>query len=93
MNLNSVYTLAAGIQVRNEVFGLLFYDYRGPRLYFVPTQDLIPGSFFKGKQPVAELLNRLCRRTSWRREQIQGHVADVLAKLEGKGLVRGQSIC
>ena len=93
MNVNSVYALAAGVQVRNEVFGLLFYDYRGPRLYFVPTQDLIPGSFFEGKQPVAALLNRLCRKTPWSRERIHDHVADVLAKLEGKGLVRGQSIC
>ncbi|MGC8659757.1 MAG: mycofactocin biosynthesis chaperone MftB, partial [Desulfomonilaceae bacterium] len=36
MGFNS-YVLAPGVNVRPEKFGLLFYDYRGPRLYFLPT--------------------------------------------------------
>lgn len=93
MHLNSVYRLTKGVQVRKEVFGLLFYDYRGPRLYFVPTKDLMTDTFFEGKQPVAKLLDHLCGKMPWTRERICGHVVNVLEKLERKGLIHGQPIC
>ena len=44
---------AAGIKlhpacrVRQEGFGLLFYDSRGPRLLFAATGGLIPADFFE----------------------------------------------
>ena len=43
---------AAGIQLhpscraRQERFGLLFYDCRGPRLLFAATGTLLPADFF-----------------------------------------------
>ncbi len=43
---------AAGIElhpacrVRQEGFGLLFYDSRGPRLLFAETGSLLPADFF-----------------------------------------------
>ena len=90
MHLDSVYRLATGVQVRNEVFGLLFYDYRGPRLYFVPSKKMINDTFFEGQQPVADLLDRLCTDTPWPREKIHEQLARVLEKLESKGLIHGQ---
>ena len=42
------YKLAAGSQVREEDFGLLFYTMAGPRLYFMSSGDLIGGDFFEG---------------------------------------------
>ncbi len=50
MESQSVYVLEEGVQVRREKFGLLFYDYRGPRLYFVPSKDLLEDGFFDGTQ-------------------------------------------
>lgn len=44
---------AAGIKLhpscraRQEGFGLLFYDCRGPRLLFAATGNLIPADFFR----------------------------------------------
>ena len=55
MGQEAVYCLSAGVQVRREKFGLLFYDYRGPRLYFAPTRDLIQEGFFAGQVTVADL--------------------------------------
>ncbi len=43
---------AAGVKlhpacrVRQEKFGLLFYDSRGPRLLFAETGTLLPAEFF-----------------------------------------------
>ena len=91
--MNFVYRLAEGVQVRKEAFGLLFYDYRGPRLYFVPTKDLISDTFFEGHQPLTDLLDDLSVKMPWPRETVRSHVTDVLEKLERKGLVRGKSIC
>ncbi len=93
MQLNTVYRLAAGVQVRNEVFGLLFYDYRGPRLYFVPSQNLMTDAFFEGRQSVGDLLDRLCTEVPWPRGQLENQLGQVLTTLEGKGLIRGESIC
>ena len=90
MHLDSVYRLAEGVQVRNEVFGLLFYDYRGPRLYFVPSKQLIFDDFFEGRQPVADLLDRLCANTPWPRDRVHDQLGHVLEKLEKKGLIHGQ---
>jgi putative mycofactocin binding protein MftB len=93
MPINTIYRLAAGVQVRNEVFGLLFYDYRGPRLYFVPSRNLMTDTFFEGRQSVGDLLDQLCDAMPWPRGQIENQLEQVLATLEGKGLIRGESIC
>lgn len=90
MHLNSVYRLAEGVQVRNEVFGLLFYDYRGPRLYFVPSRDMISEEFFEGKQPASDLLEKACTESKAPREQVRSQLITLLEKLEGKGLIHGQ---
>lgn len=90
MNSEKVYKLAKGVQVRKEIFGLLFYDYRGPRLYFVPSKDLIADTFFNGKQSVKELTDTLCSSTAWPLKQVQEQINKVLEMLEGKGLVYGQ---
>ncbi len=92
MQLNTIYRLAAGVQVRKELFGLLFYDYRGPRLYFVPSRNLMTDAFFEGRQSVGDLLDELCEEMPWPRQQIENQLGQVLTKLEGKGLIHGESI-
>lgn len=83
---------AAGIQlhpacrVRQEGFGLLFYDSRGPRLLFVETGTLIEPDFFQGKEPVDALLGRLDKND-------RGRVLGLLGKLKERGYIREQSIC
>ncbi|QTA81412.1 Putative electron carrier mycofactocin, MtfB-like [Desulfonema limicola] len=93
MNSEKVYLLAKGVQVRKEIFGLLFYDYRGPRLYFVPSKDLFTDTFFNGSQSVKKLAEALCSSTALPCKQIQDQINKVLEMLEGKGLIYGQSIC
>ena len=93
MQLNTICRLAAGVQVRREVFGLLFYDYRGPRLFFVPSRNLITATFFEGRQSVGDLLDQLCAAMPWPRGQIENQLEQVLATLEEKGLIHGESIC
>ena len=87
------YKLADGVQVREEKFGLLFYNYRGPRLYFVPSKDLIDVDFFNGRQSVSGLIASICARKGWTRVGFGERIKQVLAKLEDKGLIYGQSIC
>ncbi len=93
MDSNRGYTLAKGVQVRKEVFGLLFYDYRGPRLYFVPSKDLLTDSFFDGRQSINELTDTLTTLSTRSRTRIQDQIKHLLKMLAGKGLVYGQSIC
>ncbi len=93
MRLHSVYNLKAGVQVREEKFGLLFYNYAGPRLYFVPTEDLIEDAFFDGKQQVGELVENIQSRRGWPRQWIESQIGRVLRMLEEKELVYGESVC
>jgi putative mycofactocin binding protein MftB len=87
------YRLSQGVQVRREKFGLLFYDYRGPRLYFVPSRELLEPDFFNGSRCVGDMLDSACARCSQPRQWIRDMLQDVLNKLEDKGLVYGQSVC
>ena len=43
------YKLAPGAQIREEDFGLLFYNMHGPRLYFLASGDLLQEDFFQGQ--------------------------------------------
>ena len=84
---------AKGVQVRKEKFGLLFYNYRGPRLYFVPSKDLIDVEFFNGRQTVNGLIASICARNGWTKAEVGERITQILLQLEDKGLVNGQPIC
>ncbi len=93
MELTKGYRLASGVQVRKESFGLLFYDYKGPRLYFVPSKDLLTDSFFNGDQSVKDVTDSLAASGEKSRKKIQEHILKLLDIIEAKGLIYGQSIC
>ena len=52
------YRLAPGTQVREEVFGLLFYTMAGPRLYFVSCGKALDPDFFEGTATLDQWLSR-----------------------------------
>lgn len=93
MELLRVYRLNKGVQVRREKFGLLFYNYRGPRLYFLPCQDLVADDFFNGTQSLSELASAVQARHNWPRPWIEERLGKIMGQLEAKGLIHGQSIC
>ncbi len=93
MRSETIYSLREGVQVRKEKFGLLFYNYRGPRLYFVPTDDLIDSEFFAGRRKAGELADSIEAANPWPRSWIEDWLGSVLEMLEQKGLVDGQSVC
>ena len=59
--LDAGYALAAGVQVRGEKFGLLFYNRKGPRLYFLSCGSLLSPEYFGSGRSLA----------SWLRDSIQ----------------------
>jgi putative mycofactocin binding protein MftB len=81
-----------GVQVRDETFGLLFYNYRGPRLYFVPSKDLIDAEFFGGRRSVNGLIESICARKGWSWTETGKRIELILSKLKEKGLIHEQSV-
>ncbi len=83
---------AAGIKlhpacrVRQEGFGLLFYDSRGPRLLFAETGSLLPVDFFATVRRRDELPAGLAQRE-------QKQLQKFLRQLLEKGFLREQPIC
>ncbi len=90
MGSETVYTLTEGVQVRQEVFGLLFYDYRGPKLYFATTRQLIGSEFFDGHQSTKELIETVIAKHRWPRHQIQERFDRIFKMLKQKGLIHEQ---
>jgi putative mycofactocin binding protein MftB len=93
MQTHTVYSLTEGVQVRKEKFGLLFYNYRGPRLYFVPSKDLIDPEVFDKPLKMDTLINSIYNAHPWPMDWVNKWVAQILTMLENKGLINGQSIC
>ncbi len=93
MNPMKGYRLANGVQVRKENFGLLFYDYRGPRLYFVPSKDLLTDTFLNEEQRINYLNDPLTILATSYSKHIQKRIKNLLKMLTEKGLIYEQSIC
>jgi putative mycofactocin binding protein MftB len=53
------YKLAQGAQVREEDFGLLFYNMHGPRLYFLASGNLLPEDFFQGHISIETWIDKI----------------------------------
>ena len=83
---------AAGIQlhpacrVRQEGFGLLFYDSRGPRLLFAETGTLLDPDFFNVVRQQGELPAGLG-------EGEQRVLLKFVGQLQERGFLREQPIC
>lgn len=79
------YRLAAGTQVREEDFGLLFYTMHGPRLYFLSCGQLLSPSFFEGELTLDHWV-RLRGDEPVSVERMEG-IRKVLQQLRDKGVV------
>ena len=93
MRLDATYKLEDGVQVRQENFGLLFYDYRGPRLYFLPSEDLIEDDFFDGRQAMRDLVETCHAEHGLPRDTIRTRLGLIMELLLSKGLVHEQQVC
>ena len=78
--------LSRACRVRQEGFGLLFYDSRGPRLLFAETGNLLPADYFDTVRGVDELPAGL---SEGQRKALQKFVSQLLEK----GFLREQSLC
>jgi putative mycofactocin binding protein MftB len=87
------FRLVDGVGVRREKFGLLFYNYKGPKIYFVPSWGLIGDDFFDGQKTIGQLADGLAKEHSLAIETMLDHLDSVLNSLEIKGLINGQPLC
>lgn len=77
------FKLHPACRVRQEGFGLLFYDSRGPRLLFAETGRLLSPEFFDSVRGENELPAGLS-------EHQQGVLRDFINKLLERGFLREQ---
>jgi putative mycofactocin binding protein MftB len=78
--------LHSACRVRQERFGLLFYDSRGPRLLFAQTGNLLASDFFSDVRGKEELPAGL---TGAEEKVLQKFIAQLLER----GFLREQPIC
>jgi putative mycofactocin binding protein MftB len=92
MGMASRYKLCRGVQVRPESFGLLFYHYDGPKLFFVQSKDLVDAHFFSGEQSIGDLANGLMETRGWPKEAAQKKLSVLMRLLKARGLVDEQPL-
>jgi putative mycofactocin binding protein MftB len=79
--------------VRSESFGLLFYHYDGPKLYFVKSKDLVDEHFFSGEQSIEDLASVLRETRGWPKKAAQRQLSELMGLLKARGLVDEQPLC
>ena len=82
------YKLQHGVRVREENFGLLFYNRNGPKLTFVRSGPWIRREFFSGRLTLREWLQS--QSFSESEEKVLGleaKISRVLSRLVDKGLI------
>ena len=84
--MNKRYTLGAGTQVREEDFGLLFYQMNGPRLHFVASGNLFTEDFFRGKMTLEAWMDAR-EGLPENKPQVAKAFAEALQKLTQKGVI------
>jgi putative mycofactocin binding protein MftB len=72
--------------VRQEDFGLLFYTQSGPRLYFLPSADLLQESFFTGNQNLSQWLSSVHAQVPPTAAKIRS-LEQALSELAQKGVL------
>lgn len=77
------YMLHPACRVRQEGFGLLFYDSRGPRLLFAETGSLLDAAFIENLHHANELPDNLTT-------QQKNSVDKFLKQLQERGFLREQ---
>ena len=82
------YKLAPGAQVREEDFGLLFYTQAGPRLYFLPSADLLDCDFFEGNRTLGQWLANHSSNPQPSKAKIMS-IDKALGQLKDKGVLIG----
>jgi putative mycofactocin binding protein MftB len=93
MGMRSRYKLRMGVQVRSESFGLLFYHYDGPKLYFVNSKNLVDEHFFSGKFSIGDQVGVLKETRGWPKEAAQRQLSELMRLLKARGLVDEQPLC
>jgi len=80
---DSGHRLAAGVQVRAEKKGLLFYNRKGPRLYFISSGELLTPDYFGSGRTLDDWLSAVGIKTP----AIFMAISDALAGLVEKGVL------
>jgi hypothetical protein len=80
--------LACGISVRNERFGLLFYNPKGPKLTFLHSGPWIHPEFFSGQLHLKKWIQSQFPTVSEEKLlKVEDSLLRVLSKLIKKGLI------
>jgi putative mycofactocin binding protein MftB len=82
------YVLNTGTQVRRESFGLLFYTMAGPRLYFLPSGEILEESFFEGNHSLDDWISQKRTTEPVSRQKITS-LEKALTQLKEKGVING----
>ncbi len=83
------YELCPMVQVREEAFGLLFYDGRGPRLTFVHCGSWLSPEFFNRPIPIGDWLsNNFPSLSPNSQKKASTQLQKALTSLHQKGLIK-----
>ncbi len=81
------YHLAENVQVRKEIWGLLFYSQTRHRILFVKSLDYLCPFYFDGNWTFDRLMEDITRRTGASKNIIEGNIKKSIDKLVKNGMI------
>jgi putative mycofactocin binding protein MftB len=81
------YRLAENVQVRKEIWGLLFYSQTQHRLFFLRSKDLLFTDYFKGTWTFNSLAETVVARTQSRVEAVKPVLQKLHDSLVKSGMI------
>jgi putative mycofactocin binding protein MftB len=86
VKMNSKYRLAAGVQVREEDFGLLFYQMNDPKLHFLASGKILGEDFFQGEMTLYAWMERDTGQPGMKVQTAEA-IGKALKQLTRKGVI------
>ncbi|MEJ2738690.1 MAG: hypothetical protein P8105_02440 [Dehalococcoidia bacterium] len=85
--MRTVYRLAQGVQVRKEIWGLLFYSQTDHKIHFIRSRDMLYPWYFDGTWTLDRIIHEIAERLKIPGETIEPSVNKVIDRLLEKEMI------
>ena len=85
--MNKVYRLAQGVQVRKEIWGLLFYSQSDHKIHFIRSKDMLYPWHFDGTWTFDHIIREIAERLEIPFEAVERSIKKVIDRLIEKEMV------
>ena len=85
--MRTVYRLAQGVQVRKEIWGLLFYSQADHKIHFIRSRNMLYPWHFDGTWTLDRIIREIAERLKIPSESVEPSIKKVIDRLLEKEMI------